>query len=61
MIQTQEKASRTVLQLTVISQDLGKLHFRLLMFPASLFNHSRPLKKCLQPRYAGGLEPRFEN
>jgi hypothetical protein len=45
MIETQEEALRTALQLTVMSQDLGKLHFRLLTFPASLFNHSRPIKE----------------
>jgi hypothetical protein len=45
MIQTQEEALRTVLQLTVMSQDLRKLHFRLLLFPTSLFDHCRPIKK----------------
>jgi hypothetical protein len=45
----------------MMSQDLRKLHFRLLMFPTSLFNHSRPIKKSLQLTYAGGLQPRFEN
>lgn len=45
MIQTQEEALRTVLQLTVMSQDLRKLHFRLFMFPASFLNHSGPIKK----------------
>jgi len=28
-----------------MSQDLLKIHFRLLIFPASLFNYSRPIKK----------------